>query len=87
MLNPREAFGDLDVTFVPQHSQSYEGLSPGAQERKSANLTGLVVRLRDVIKLKTAAARPTDLDALPALIRITQRERQQRRDSDYGLEL
>jgi hypothetical protein len=41
-----------------------------------------VVRLRDVIKLKTAAARPTDLDALPALIRITQRERQQRRDSD-----
>jgi hypothetical protein len=87
MLNPREAFGDLDVTFVPRHSQSYEGLSPGAQERKGADLTGLVVRLRDVIKLKTAAARPTDLDALPALIRITQRERQQRRDSDYGLEL
>ena len=35
MLNPREAFGDLDVTFVPQHSQSYEGLSPGAQSARA----------------------------------------------------
>lgn len=65
----------------------YEGLSPGAQERTIGDITVLVAGLDDVIKSKTAAARPKDLDALPELIRITRRERNLHLDPDHGREL
>lgn len=40
-----------------------------------------------MIKSKAAAARAKDLDALPELINIAERDRNRGDDRDYGLEL
>lgn len=46
-----------------------------------------VAGLNDVIKSKTAAARAKDLDALPELISIAERDRNRSQGGDYGPEL
>ena len=51
-----------------------------------SGITVKVAALNDVIKSKTAAARPKDLDALPELIRIAGRGRHEDRGLDYGLD-
>jgi hypothetical protein len=86
ILNLRTPAGDLDLTFVPAgFPEGYEGLVESAQAHTISGVTIKVAALNDVIKSKTAAARPKDLDALPELLRIAGRDRHQ--DLDYGLDL
>ena len=88
MLNLRTAAGDLDLTFVPAGFPSgYESLLPGAQARSIGGITVTVAGLNDVIKSKTAAARAKDLDALPELISIAERDRNRSQGGDHGPEL
>jgi hypothetical protein len=88
MLNLRTAAGDLDLTFVPAgFPNGYEVLLPGAHERTIEGITVKVAGLADVITSKTAAGRPKDLDALPELIAIAQRDRHRGQSRDDGLEL
>ena len=88
LLNLRTAGGDLDLTFVPAgFPDGYDGLLPAAQARSIGGITVTVAGLDDVIKSKTAAARAKDLDALPELINITERDRNRGHDRGYGLEL
>ena len=92
MLNLRTPAGDLDLTFVPAgFPNGYEGLLPGAHERTIDGIAVTVAGLDDVITSKSAAGRPKDIDALPELIALAQRDRrsaQQRPDrGDGGLEL
>jgi predicted nucleotidyltransferase len=72
----RTPAGDLDLTFVPAgFPEGYEGLVKSAQAHTISGITVKVAALNDVIKSKTAAARPKDLDALPELIRIAGQDR------------
>jgi hypothetical protein len=88
LLNLRTAAGDLDLTFIPAgFPDGYDGLLPRAQARSIGGITVRVAGLDDVIKSKTAAARAKDLDALPELINIAERDRNRGHDRDYGLEL
>jgi hypothetical protein len=65
--------GDIDLTFTPAgFPDGYNGLLPGAQPHSIGHVIVQVADLDDVIKSKTAAARPKDLDALPELIDIAQ---------------
>lgn len=76
LLNLRTASGDLDLTFVPTgFPNGYDDLLAGAHARLIDGITVTVAGLDDVIKSKTAAARAKDLDALPELINIAERER------------
>jgi hypothetical protein len=71
ILNLRTSAGDLDLTFTPAgFPDGYEELVPGARAHTIGGITVKVAGLDDVIKSKTAAARPKDLDALPELLRI-----------------
>lgn len=71
MLNLRTRFGDLDLTFMPAgFPDGYEELRVGALSRTIGGITVEVAGLDDVIKSKSAAGRPKDLDALPELLRI-----------------
>ena len=82
MLNLRTPVGDLDLTFAPAgFPDGYDGLLPGAQPYSIGHVTVQVADLDDVIKSKTAAARPKDLDALPELIGIAE-TRHNTRDAD-----
>ena len=88
MLNLRTAAGDLDLTFVPAgFPNGYESLLLGAQARSIGGITVTVAGLNDVIKSKTAAARAKDLDALPELINLAERDRNRSQGRDYGPEL
>ena len=78
----------MDLTFVPAgFPEGYDGLLDSAQSHMISGITIKVAALNDVIKSKTAAARPKDLDALPELLRIAGRDRHQDRDLDAGLDL
>jgi hypothetical protein len=71
MLNLRTPMGDLDITFAPAgFPDGYDGLRPRARPHSIGHLRVYVADLDDVIKSKTTAARPKDLDALPELIDI-----------------
>ncbi|HEX7323255.1 MAG TPA: hypothetical protein VF299_10050 [Mycobacterium sp.] len=71
MLNLRTPAGDLDLTFVPAGVPGgYQDLAAGGQRRVVGDVTVEVAGLDDVIRSKTAAGRPKDLDALPELLRI-----------------
>jgi hypothetical protein len=71
VLNLRTPVGDLDLTFVPAgFPRGYDELAPGAQTHTIDGAAVMVAGLDDVIKSKTAAARPKDLDALPELLHI-----------------
>ncbi|WP_204802715.1 hypothetical protein [Mycobacterium riyadhense] len=84
MLNLRTAAGDLDLTFFPAgFPDGYDSLLAGAQARSIGGISVTVAGLDDVIKSKAAAARAKDLDALPELINIAQRDR----NRNHGLEL
>jgi hypothetical protein len=88
MLNLRTRAGDLDLTFVPAgFPNGYEGLVLGARERLVEGTTVKVAGLADVITSKAAAGRPKDIDALPELIAIAQRDRHRQQSCDEGLEL
>ena len=88
MLNLRTSAGDLDLTFAPAaFPNGYDGLLPGAQARTIGGIAIKVAGLDDVIKSKEAAARPKDLDALPELIHIAERNQDRGHDLDYGLDL
>ena len=83
MLNLRTPVGDLDLTFAPAgFPDGYDGLLPGAQPHSIGHVTVQVANLDDVIKSKTAAARPKDLDALPELIDIAQTRHKPKRLDD-----
>ncbi len=76
MLNLRTPLGDLDLTFAPAgFPDGYDGLLPGAQPHSIGHVAVQVADLDDVIKSKTAAARPKDLDALPELIDLAEARR------------
>lgn len=76
MLNLRTPLGDLDLTFAPAgFPNGYDGLLPGAQPHSIGHVAVQVADLDDVIKSKTAAARPKDLDALPELIDLAEARR------------
>jgi len=76
ILNLRTPAGDLDLTFVPAgFPEGYEGLVGSAKAHTISGISVKVAALNDVIKSKTAAARPKDLDALPELIRIAGQDR------------
>jgi hypothetical protein len=80
ILNLRTPAGDLDLTFTPAgFPDGYDGLQPGARLHSIGQISVQVADLDDVIKSKTAAARPKDLDALPELIDIA-RARRTRQD-------
>jgi hypothetical protein len=84
MLNLRTPLGDLDLTFAPAgFPDGYQGLLPGAHPHRIGHVTVQVADLDDVIKSKTAAARPKDLDALPELLDIAQ-ARHKPKDLDDG---
>jgi hypothetical protein len=84
MLNLRTPVGDLDLTFAPAgFPDGYDGLLPGAQPHSIGPVVVQVADLDDVIKSKTAAARPKDLDALPELIDIAQ-ARHKPKDLDHS---
>jgi hypothetical protein len=88
LLNLRTSAGDLDLTFVPAgFPDGYDGLLPGAHARSIGGITVTVAGLDDVIKSKTAAARAKDLDALPELINIAERDRNRSNARHDGLEL
>ena len=85
MLNLRTAAGDPDLTFVPARFPSgYESL---LQARSIGGITVTVAGLNDVIKSKIAAARAKDLDALPQLIHLGERDRNRSQGRDYSPEL
>jgi hypothetical protein len=76
------AAGDVDLCFVPAGTRGYEDL------RREASRTwlerGLVVdiaSLRDVIRMKEAAGRATDLAQLPVLRRTLELVRERERDA------
>ncbi|WP_149656484.1 hypothetical protein [Mycobacterium simiae] len=85
MLNLRTPLlGDLDLTFAPAgFPDGYDGLLPGAQPHSIGHVTVHVAGLDDVIKSKTAAARPKDLDALPELIKIAQARNKRDRRAEH----
>jgi hypothetical protein len=71
MLNLRTPMGDLDITFAPAgFPDGYDGLRPRARPYSIGHLRVYVADLDDVIKSKTAAAWPKDLDALPETHRL-----------------
>jgi hypothetical protein len=70
LANLRTPAGDLHLTFTPVGFPDVcAGLVPGAQAHTIGGITVKVAGLDDVIKSKTAAARPKDLGALPELLR------------------
>jgi hypothetical protein len=76
ILNLRTPAGDLDITFAPAgFPDGYDGLQPAPRLHSIGQIGVLVADLDDVIKSKTAAARPKDLDALPELIDIARARR------------
>lgn len=84
MLNLRTPLGDLDLMFAPAgFPDGYDGLLPGAHPHSIGHVTVQVADLDDVIKSKSAAARPKDLDALPELIDIAE-ARHKAKDRDDG---
>lgn len=94
MLNLRTRAGDLDLTFAPAgFGNGYADLEPNAVSAVIGTATIKVADLTDVIKSKSVAARPKDLDALPELMRLAKtRDRTQRKphrsravDDDRGL--
>jgi hypothetical protein len=88
LLNLRTDAGGLDLTLAPTgFPDGYDGLLPGAYERSIGGITVTVAGLDDVIKSKTAAARAKDLDALPELINIAERNRDRSHARDHGLDV
>jgi hypothetical protein len=80
MLNLRTRAGDLDLTFAPAgFGNGYADLEPNAVSAVIGSITIKVAELNDVIKSKTAAARPKDLDALPELVRLAKARDRTRR--------
>ena len=61
---------DLDLTFAPEGTDGYPDLIRHAEDHTIGTLVVRVACLADVIRSKTAAGRPKDLQALPELLRI-----------------
>jgi hypothetical protein len=67
MLNLHTRHGDLDLTFTPSGTGGYDHLARAATAHQVEGVTVQVAALPDVIRSKTAAGRPKDLEALPEL--------------------
>ena len=65
--------GDLDISFHPAGTDGYNDLIRGASPRYVGDVQIQVASLEDVIRSKTAAARPKDERALPELEDILRR--------------
>jgi hypothetical protein len=59
--------GDLDITFVPAGTTGYADLRRHATVIEIFGVPTTLASLGDVVRSKEAAARPKDLEALPAL--------------------
>jgi hypothetical protein len=69
-LNLRTPHGDIDLTFQPDGTDGYPDLIRNAVDHTIGTLHVHVAALADIIRSKTAAGRPKDLQALPELIQI-----------------
>ncbi|MBC8068556.1 MAG: hypothetical protein IAG13_09510 [Deltaproteobacteria bacterium] len=68
MVNLVTRCGDLDVSFQPSGTAGYEDLRANAECLElGPGLSPAIASLADVIRSKTAADRPKDRAALPAL--------------------
>lgn len=65
--NLRTAFGDLDISMVPNGTQGYADLVKDALPTSILGVVVPIASLADVIRSKQAANRPKDQRALPAL--------------------
>jgi hypothetical protein len=59
--------GDLDITFMPAGTKGYADLRAHATVIDILGVPTTLASLGDVVRSKEAAARPKDLEALPAL--------------------
>jgi hypothetical protein len=73
-LNLRTSFGDLDLLYRPAGTRGYSDLAAGAQEEQIGEIGVRVASLEDIIRSKQAAARDRDLEQLPTLRRLLERE-------------
>lgn len=65
--NLRTAFGDLDISMVPNGTDGYADLVKDAVPTSILGVIVPIASLADVIRSKQAANRPKDQRALPAL--------------------
>lgn len=79
-LNLRTPHGDLDLTFEPDGTDGYPDLIRNAEDHSIGALHVHVACLADIIRSKTAAGRPKDLQALPELLRIQRGQQAQLED-------
>lgn len=75
MLNLVTKFGELDLAFPPAGTDGYESLSANATPHTIGTLVVRVASLDDVIRSKETANRAKDLDALPELHHLADRQR------------
>lgn len=74
-LNLRTPHGDIDLTFEPDGTDGYPDLVRNARDHTIGTLHVHVAALADIIRSKTAAGRPKDLQALPELRHLQQEAR------------
>jgi hypothetical protein len=65
--------GDLDITFMPAGTKGYADLRAHATVIEILGVPTTLASLGDVVRSKEAAARPKDLEALPALRELLRR--------------
>ena len=74
LLNLTTEAGELDIAFAPSGLSGYEELAEDALQIEVRGTSFAVASLRDVIRSKTAADRPKDRLALPALRALLARQ-------------
>lgn len=83
MLNLTCPAGDFDLSFRPSGTEGYEDLARDAVTVMFGEVPVRVASLADVVRSKTAAGRPKDLETLPTLrgYLLIEQERDDRRQT------